>query len=83
MWDSPTMSTSKLDAKKRIVLPNGKPGDIFDIQQQDDGRYLLVRLEKPLRPDRISKAACLEAMREAPLRPTMTWEELRGLTREP
>lgn len=83
MWDSPTMSTSKLDAKKRIVLPSGKPGDIFDIQQQDDGRYLLVRLEKPLRSDRISKAACLEAMRETPLRPTMTWEELRGLTREP
>ena len=77
------MSTSTVDAKKRIVLPGGRPGDVFDIQQQADGRYLLVRLEKPERAESSSKAACLEAMRRAPLRPTMTWEELRELTREP
>ena len=77
------MGTSKMDSKKRIVLPSGKPGDIFDIQQQAEGRYLLVRLEKPKRPERISKAASLKAMREGPLRPTMTWAQLRELTREP
>ena len=77
------MSTSKVDSKKRIVLPNGQPGDVFDIQQQAEGRYVLVRLEKPTHPERVSRAASLAAMRQAPLRPTMTWEELRKATREP
>ncbi len=76
------MSTSKVDSKKRIVLPNGRPGDIFDIQQQDEGRFVLVRLEKP-ETGRMSRKSCLDAMRRSPLRPTMTWEELRELTREP
>ena len=83
MWDNPTMSSSRVDAKKRILLPNGRPGDVFDIQQQADGRFLLVRLEKPEPPHRKSRRACLEAMRTAPLRPTKSWEELRELTREP
>ena len=77
------MGTSTVDSKKRIVLPEGRPGDVFDVQQQADGRFLLVRLEKPVRAESMSKTACMEAMRRAPLRPTMTWEELRELTREP
>ena len=76
------MSTSTVDAKKRIVLPEGRPGDVFDIQQQAEGRFLLVRLEKPEQGERLSREACLEAMRKAPLRPTMAWEHLRALTRE-
>jgi hypothetical protein len=83
MWDNPTMSTYKVDTKKRIVLPAGRPGDVFDIQQQAEGRFLLIRLEKPERAERMSKRACMEAMRKAPLQPTMTWEKLRELTREP
>jgi len=83
MWDNPTMGTSKVDSKKRIVLPGGQPGDVFDIQQQGEGRFLLVRLEKPKRAERMSRTACREAMHKAPLRPTMTWEKLRDLTREP
>jgi hypothetical protein len=83
MWDIPTMSTFKVDTKKRIVLPGGRPGDVFDIQQQAEGRFLLIRLEKPERADRMSKKACVEAMRKAPLRPTMRWEKLREMTREP
>ena len=83
MWDYPTMSTSTVDAKKRIVLPSGRPGDVYDVQRQDEGRLLLVRLERPDRSERMSKKACLEAMRKAPLRPKMKWEQLRQLTREP
>lgn len=83
MWDIPTMSIYTIDTKKRIVLPGGKPGDVFDIQQQAEGRYLLVRLEKPRQRKRMSKKACLEAMRKAPLKPMLTWEKLRKLTREP
>lgn len=77
------MSVSKVDAKKRIVLPGAQPGDVFDIQQQAEGRFLLVRLEKPVCARRISKRACMAAMRDAPLRLTMRWEKLRELTREP
>jgi hypothetical protein len=83
MGDNPAMSISIVDAKKRIVLPGGRPGDVFDIQQQAEGRYLLVRLEKPARAERMSKKVSLEAMHQAPLQPTMTWEQLRALTREP
>jgi hypothetical protein len=83
MWDFPTMSTSTVDTKKRIILPGGRPGDVFDIQQQEEGRFLLIRLEKPLRAKQMNRKACLEAMHKAPLRPTMTWEKLRELTREP
>lgn len=77
------MSTYTVDTKKRILLPGGRPGDVFDIQQQAEGRFLLIRLEKPERSDHMSKKACMEAMRKAPLRLTMTWEKLRDLTREP
>lgn len=77
------MSTYTVDSKKRIVLPGGRPGDVFDVQQQRDGRFLLIRLEKPERSERMSKRICMEAMQKAPLRPTMTWEKLRKLTREP
>jgi hypothetical protein len=72
-----------VDSKKRIVLPGGRPGDVFDVQQEKEGRFLLVRLERPRGSERLSREACLEAMRNAPLRPKMTWEELRKLTREP
>lgn len=77
------MSTSTVDSRKRLVLPEGRPGDVYDIQKEDEGRFVLVRLEKPGPPVRKSRKACLSAMRKAPLRPTMSWEELRKLTREP
>jgi bifunctional DNA-binding transcriptional regulator/antitoxin component of YhaV-PrlF toxin-antitoxin module len=77
------MPTSKVDDKKRVVLPDGRPGDVFDIHQQAEGRYVLVRLEKPEPGGRMSKQDCLQAMDSAPLRPTMPWAALRGLTREP
>jgi hypothetical protein len=77
------MSISTVDSKKRVVLQDGRPGDVFDVQQQADGRFLLIRLEKPECAGRMTKKACKEAMRKAPLRSTMTWKKLRQLTREP
>jgi hypothetical protein len=77
------MSTAKVDAKKRIVLPSGKPGEVYDVQQQADGRVMLVRLERPTANPKMSREACLDAMRRAPLRMAMTWDELKRLTREP
>jgi hypothetical protein len=83
MWDNPTMSISIVDSKKRIVLQSGQPGDVFEIQRQAEGRFLLIRLEKPERAVPMTKKASIEAMRKAPLRSTMTWDKLRRLTREP
>ena len=78
------MSISIVDSKKRIVLQSGQPGDVFEIQQQADGCFLLIRLEKPERAvPRMTKKGSIEAMRKAPLRSTMTWDKLRQLTREP
>ena len=77
------MSTAKVDSLRRIVLPNARPGDVFEIQRQGEGRYLLVRLERPVPVAWMSKKECLAAMDKAPLNPTIPWEQLRELTREP
>lgn len=81
-WDNPTM-TSKVDAKRRVVIPGARPGDVYDIQRQGDGRILLVRLERPEPGRGMSRSQCLRAMDEAPLPVNMSWDELKSLTREP
>ena len=77
------MYTAKVDSKKRIVLPNGQPGEVYDVQRQADGRYVLVRLERPHPAPRLNRAECIKAMDAAPLSPTLSWDELRQQTREP
>lgn len=75
--------TTKADAKRRIVLPEAEPGDIYDVQKRGVGQYLLVRLHRPKPRRRLSKEDCLRAMAAAPLTPSMSWAELSSLTREP
>jgi hypothetical protein len=75
--------TTKADSKRRVVLPRAKPGDVYDVLEEGEGRYLLVRLERPEPRPRMSRADCLRALDDRPLRPGMSWEELRRLTREP
>jgi len=77
------MAMSIADAKRRVVLPAAKPGDVFDIQSQGEGRLLLVRLEPPKPTPGMTMARSLEAIAAAPLRPRMTWDSLKALTREP
>ena len=77
------MAISTVDAKQRVVLPAARPGDVFDIQNQGEGRLLLVRLEYPKPGPGMSIESCLEAIAAAPLRPKMTWDSLKALTREP
>jgi hypothetical protein len=82
-WDNPTVAISTADAKRRVVLPAAKPGDVFEIQSQGEGRVLLVRLERPKPGPGMSMDRCLEAIAAAPLRPKMTWDALKAMTREP
>jgi len=77
------MAISTVDAQQRVVLPAAKPGDVFDIQSQGEGRLLLVRLERPKSGPRMDLEHCLEAIAAAPLRPKMTWDSLKAVTREP
>lgn len=82
-WDNSRMAISTVDAKQRVVLPAAKPGDVFDIQSQGEGRLLLVRLERPKPGPGMNMESCLEAIAAAPLRPKMTWDSLKAMTREP
>jgi hypothetical protein len=75
--------TTRADSKKRVVLPTAKPGDVFDIQGEGEGRFLLVRLAPPKSKARMNRTQCLRAIGVAPLRPKMEWETLRAITREP
>ena len=76
------MSTIIADQKKRVVLPNARPGDVFAVNQEPPGRWILVRLlpERPKRRPQAGQVA--KALRESPLRPTLSWNELRRATRE-
>ncbi len=75
------MAVARADAKRRVVIPGAKPGDVFDVQRQGDDQHLLVRLRRPDIRSPKSRDECLEAMSRAPLHPTLSWEELRRLTR--
>lgn len=81
-WDYPTMTVTA-DTKKRVIIGRAHPGDVFDVQEQGEGRFLLVRLEKPKPKRSLSEAACQKAIEATPLHFRLTWDELRQLTREP
>ena len=77
------MRVRVVDAKRRIVLGATRPGEAFSVAEEADGQIVLTRLE-PIRSTRqISFDECRAAIEAAPLRPTLAWDELRELTREP
>ncbi len=77
------MSTQELDSEKRIVLAEGRPGEVFEIHSQGEGRFLLVRVEQPPIRRKMTREECREAIRNSRIRMVMSWEELREMTREP
>ena len=80
-WDYPTMRLSRLDGKKRIVLPDGKPGDVMLIEESVGGGYTLKRIEIPsVRP--MSQAEVKRALKDSPLKMAMDWKALKKQTRE-
>ncbi len=82
-WDHPTMSVVRVDSKRRIVLPEGQPGEIYDVHKLADGQVLVVRMEKPEPALTRDRETCLAAMESNPLQPAMDWKALKKLTREP
>jgi hypothetical protein len=77
------MPITTADNKKRVIIPAARPGDVFDVQEQSEGRLVLVRLVKPKPKARMSRADSLRAITAAPLRPKVSWDDLRQMTREP
>ena len=75
--------TTTADSKKRIILPGARPGDVFDVQREGEGRFVVVRLARPEPKARMTQAQCLRAINKAPLRPKMDWQTLWEVTREP
>ncbi len=39
--------TLKADQKRRVVVPDAQPGDVFSCENLGGGRYALVRLTLP------------------------------------
>jgi hypothetical protein len=74
--------TTRADNKKRIVLPAAQPGDVFDVNDEGNGRFTIVRLTPPAPKSKLTQEQCLKAIAAAPLQQKMKWAELRKLTRE-
>lgn len=74
--------TLKADNKRRVVVPDARPGDVFDYEDRGNGRYLLVRLTKPALKARMSRAEFRRAIDRSKLKFAVGWDELRSLTRE-
>jgi len=75
--------TITADSKKRVVVPDAKPGDVFACERQGENHFLLVRLAAPPPPPKKTKAEVRRALKNSKMEFDMTWEELRSLTREP
>ena len=82
LWDYPTM-TVIADSKKRVVMPGARPGDVFACEDEGNGHFLLVRLNKPAPPKKKTRAEIRKAIANSKMRFDMSWDELRQMTREP
>jgi hypothetical protein len=55
MWDIPIMVTTKADSRRRVVVPQVKPGQVYAIQDAPDGSIRLTLLKEPEPVDRPAK----------------------------
>jgi hypothetical protein len=76
------MKIQRVDAKRRLVLPGAQPGDAFAVRQTASGHYELAKVI-PAPKSKPSPGQLDELLVSAALTPRMSWEELRGATREP
>jgi hypothetical protein len=70
LWDIPIVTTAKVDDRKRVLIPQAKPGQVLAVQQNPDGSITLTPIkgdvkERPydrhLYDDYPEEAADLEA----------------------
>jgi len=75
--------TLTADAKKRVVVPGGAPGDVYACEQTADG-VILRRVYRPsdAPTKKLTKAEALKVIRGWRSLRGLQWEELRKETRE-
>jgi len=71
------------DSKKRVVMPGARPGDVFALEDEGNGHFLLVRLSKPAPPNKKTRADVRKAIASSKLKFDMSWNQMREMTREP
>lgn len=71
------------DSKKRVVMAGARPGDVFACEDEGNGHFLLVRLNKPAPPKKKTRAEVRKAIASSKLTFDLSWDELREMTREP
>ncbi len=75
------MKTVTTDQKRRVVLPNVEPGEVFEVRESAPGHLELTKLV-PAPRESLAPAEVRRRMTESGLRPRMNWESLRSVTRE-
>jgi hypothetical protein len=75
--------TIRADSKKRVLVPDAHPGDVFAYEDQGNGHFHLIRLNPADPPQRKTRAEVRKAMASSRLKFDFSWDELRELTREP
>jgi hypothetical protein len=75
--------TIRADSKRRVVVPDARPGDVFAYEDHGNGHFHLVRLNMPDPPKKMSRAQVRKAIACSKLKFDVSWEELREMTREP
>jgi hypothetical protein len=74
--------TVKADSKKRVVVPDARPGDVFAYEDQGNGHFLLIRLI-PDKREKMTRSQVGRAIAKSKLKFDATWDEMRQWTREP
>jgi hypothetical protein len=75
--------TIKADSKKRVVVPDARPGDVFVYEDQGNGHFHLVRMKLPDKPKKMSRAQVEKALDACRLKFDLTWDQMREMMREP
>lgn len=75
-WIKPRIMKVVADERRRVTLPKpATPGDVFEVQTQSNGRFLLTKLEKAAAPKAklVRRARLLLLSSAEPI----TWEQTR------
>ena len=75
--------TIRADSKKRVVMPDAHPGDVFAYEDHGNGHFHLVRLNMPGPPKRMTRAQVRKAIANSKLKfelcSKLTKEEVIGV----
>jgi hypothetical protein len=75
------MKTVTTDQKRRIVVPNAEPGEIYQVREIEPGHLELTKMI-PAPRQGIDPGELKERLAQQGLTPAMSWESLKQKTRE-